>query len=27
MEQGYDLEWCVHNSANFGVPQQRRRLY
>lgn len=26
-ELGYDLEWCVHNSANFGVPQQRRRLY
>ena len=25
-ELGYDLEWCVHNSANFGVPQQRRRL-
>lgn len=24
---GYDLEWCVHNSAHFGVPQQRRRLY
>lgn len=27
VELGYDLEWCVHNSANFGVPQQRRRLY
>ncbi len=26
-ERGYDLEWCVHNSAHFGVPQQRRRLY
>ena len=26
-ELGYDLEWCVHNSAHFGVPQQRRRLY
>ena len=24
---GYGVEWCVHNSANFGVPQQRRRLY
>lgn len=23
----YGVEWCVHNSANFGVPQQRRRLY
>ena len=27
VELGYDLEWCVHNSAYFGVPQQRRRLY
>ena len=27
VELGYVLEWCVHNSANFGVPQQRRRLY
>ncbi len=27
VELGYDLEWCVHNSAFFGVPQQRRRLY
>lgn len=26
-ELGYGVEWCVHNSANFGVPQQRRRLY
>lgn len=26
-ELGYHIEWCVHNSANFGVPQQRRRLY
>ncbi len=24
---GYHLEWCVHNSKYFGVPQQRRRLY
>ena len=27
VELGYDIEWCVHNSALFGVPQQRRRLY
>lgn len=27
VELGYGIEWCVHNSANFGVPQQRRRLY
>lgn len=26
-ELGYGVEWCVHNSADFGVPQQRRRLY
>ncbi len=26
-EMGYHLEWCVHNSKYFGVPQQRRRLY
>ncbi len=24
---GYHLEWMVHNSKYFGVPQQRRRLY
>jgi DNA (cytosine-5)-methyltransferase 1 len=24
---GYHLEWCVLNSANYGVPQQRKRLY
>ena len=27
VEMGYHLEWCVHNSRHFGVPQQRRRLY
>ena len=27
VELGYGVEWCVHNSAHFGVPQQRRRLY
>lgn len=27
VEMGYNLEWCVHNSKYFGVPQQRRRLY
>lgn len=26
-ELGYAVEWCVHNSAFFGVPQQRRRIY
>ena len=24
---GYDIEWCVHNSKDFGVPQQRKRLF
>lgn len=24
---GYSLEWCVVNSANFGVPQDRKRVY
>ena len=27
VELGYHLEWCVHNSKYFGVPQQRKRLY
>lgn len=26
-ELGYSLEWCVLNSADFGVPQQRKRVY
>ena len=26
-EMGYHLEWCVHNSKHFGVPQDRRRVY
>lgn len=26
-ELGYALEWCVCNSKNFGVPQDRKRLY
>lgn len=26
-ELGYSIEWRVLNSANFGVPQQRRRVY
>ena len=26
-ELGYSLEWCVLNSANHGVPQQRKRVY
>lgn len=26
-ELGYSFEWMVHNSANFGVPQQRKRVY
>ena len=27
VEMGYHLEWCVHNSKYFGVPQQRKRVY
>ena len=26
-ELGYCVEWAVHNSADFGVPQSRRRIY
>lgn len=26
-ELGYCIEWMVHNSACFGVPQSRRRVY
>lgn len=26
-ELGYSFEWMVHNSAHFGVPQQRKRVY
>ncbi len=26
-ELGYCIEWMVHNSARFGVPQSRRRTY
>ena len=27
VELGYGVEWAVYNSADFGVPQQQRRLY
>ncbi|MDE6730221.1 MAG: DNA (cytosine-5-)-methyltransferase [Oscillospiraceae bacterium] len=26
-ELGYCVEWLVHNSAGFGVPQSRKRVY
>ena len=26
-ELGYCIEWLVHNSADFGVPQSRKRVY
>ena len=26
-ELGYDCEWQVHNSKNFGVPQSRERVF
>lgn len=26
-ELGYDAEWCVLNSKNFGVPQNRERVF
>lgn len=26
-EAGYDCEWCVVNSKDFGVPQHRERVY
>ena len=26
-ELGYCIEWFVHNSAGFGVPQSRKRVY
>lgn len=26
-ELGYDVEWCLLNSKNFGVPQNRERVY
>lgn len=24
---GYEFEWCVYNSKDFGVPQNRERIY
>lgn len=26
-ELGYDVEWCVYNSTDFGRPQSRPRVY
>ena len=26
-ELGYDVQWCVLNSKNFGVPQNRERVF
>ena len=26
-EAGYDCEWCIVNSKDFGVPQHRERVY
>lgn len=26
-QAGYDIEWCVVNSKDFGVPQHRERVY
>lgn len=26
-ERGYSIEWCVYNSKNYGVPQNRERVY
>lgn len=26
-ERGYDAEWKVYNSKNYGVPQSRERVY
>lgn len=26
-DSGYDVSWSVHNSKNYGVPQNRERIY
>lgn len=26
-ERGYTVEWCVYNSKDYGVPQNRERVY
>ena len=26
-ERGYSIEWGVYNSKNYGVPQNRERVY